>query len=73
MKITLSPDQIDDIIVNELKDAYSLEMIPNKIDCSDDVIDPDFQLLDAIEKVLSYYLSSSDFLKWKISNKKMEY
>lgn len=72
MQIILIPDQVDDIIVNELKNAYSLEMIPNKIDCSDDVIDPDFQLLDAIEKVLAYYLSSSDFLKWKNSNKKME-
>ena len=62
----LTDEQVDAIIVEELKLAYELNCSLNKIDCSDDYIDPDYQLLDAIEKVLEYFMTKGEFDQWKI-------
>jgi|GEM_PF-4843636 len=63
--IQLTLDQIDDIVVEELKCAYEMNMHGSKIDCSDDVIEPDYGLLEAIKKVLMYYMLPSEYDEWE--------
>jgi hypothetical protein len=62
-------DQVDAIVISELKDAYERNRYPEKIECSDDYIEPDDKLLSSIETVLEYFMPASDFGKWKDSLK----
>lgn len=66
--IKMTCDQIDHIIREDLKLAYEMNRHPNKIDCSDDVLEPDQQLLDAIEVVLQYYMTSAEYEQWESSS-----
>ena len=61
----LTDDQVDEIVVEELKLAYELNCKPNKVDCSDDYIDPDYKLLASLEYVLQYFMVPSEFKAWK--------
>jgi hypothetical protein len=61
VKIKLVDRQIESIVVNELKLAYELNSEPNRIDCSDMVIDPDQKLLDSIKHLLYYYMTRDDY------------
>lgn len=61
VKIKLVDQQIESIVVNELKFAYELNSEPNRIDCSDMVIDPDQKLLDSIKRLLYYYMTRDDY------------
>lgn len=65
--IELCSEQIDQIIIDDLKLSYHLNSLPNKVDCSNDVIEPDTEFLHCIEKVLDYYMSREDFVAWKLS------
>ena len=62
----LTDEQVDAIVLEELKLAWELNAKPDKIDCSDDYIDPDYALLGAIEKVLEYFMTKGEFDQWKI-------
>ena len=37
---------------------------PNKVDCSDDVIEPDLELLQAFDKVLDYFMNKEQRDNW---------
>jgi hypothetical protein len=63
--IELDVDVIEDIVVEELKDYYNLCNVPNKIDCSDDVIDPDQDLLQALDRVLQEYMTAHEYEQWQ--------
>lgn len=63
--IELGVDVIEDIVVEELKDYYNLCNVPNKIDCSDDVIDPDQDLLQALDRVLQEYMTAHEYEQWQ--------
>jgi hypothetical protein len=52
----------DAVVIQSLKDAYNF--LPNKIDCSNDYIDPDQGFLDAINTVLRYYMTDSEYKDW---------
>ena len=52
IKIKLVDDQIDRIIIDELKNDYRINLGPNQIDCSDDTIAGNQSLLDTIKCVL---------------------
>lgn len=65
VKVKLVAQQIESIVVNELKFAYELNSEPNRIDCSDMVIDPDQNLLDSIKRVLCYYMTRDDYEQWE--------
>lgn len=54
----------DRIIIDELKEAYRMNCLPEKIDCSDDYIEPDHELLYAIRKVLEYYMTPKEYIEW---------
>jgi len=63
--IELGVDVIENIVVEELKDYYNLCNVPNKIDCSDDVIDPDQDLLQALDRVLQEYMTAHEYEQWR--------
>ena len=64
-KIKLVDQQIESIVIDDLKLAYAMNIEPNRIDCSDLVIDPDQNLLDSIKRVLCYYMTRDDFEQWE--------
>ena len=61
-------DFIDCIIINELKDAYQRNNRFDKVDCSDDVLEPDYELLKAIQTVLEYYMPRDIWSEWMEMN-----
>ena len=65
VKIKLVDQQIESIVIDDLKLAYVLNIEPNRIDCSDMVIDPDQNLLDSIKRVLCYYMTRDDYEQWE--------
>ena len=64
-KITLVYQQIEKIVIDDLKFAYRLNSKPNRIDCSDDILDPDQDLLDSIKHLLHYYMNSEEYEQWE--------
>jgi ABC-type uncharacterized transport system auxiliary subunit len=66
--ITLQVEDVDQIIVNELKDAYQRNNKFDRVDCSDTVLEPDYELLKAIQTVLEYYMLRSEWLEWMQMN-----
>jgi len=70
--IELDIGVIENIVVEELKDYYNLCNRPNQVDCSDDVIDVDHSILDAIDRVLQDYMSVYDYELWKAGLKSNE-
>jgi hypothetical protein len=68
--ITLQVEDVDQIIINELKDAYLSNDRFDKVDCSDIVLDPDYELLQAIQTVLEYYMTGEEIKLWNEKVKK---
>tara|TARA_Y100000296_G_scaffold6348_1_gene7773 strand:- start:646 stop:909 length:264 start_codon:yes stop_codon:yes gene_type:complete len=66
--ITLKVEDCDQVIIDELKDSYHMNNRFDKVDCSDDVLEPDYGLLKAIQTVLEYYLTHDDWLEWMEMN-----
>lgn len=64
-KITLVDQQIEKIVIDDLKFACELNSKPNRIDCSDDILDPDQDLLDSIKHLLRYYMTSAEYEQWE--------
>jgi hypothetical protein len=62
--ITLNVEDCDDIVIDALKDAYRMNNRFDKVDCSDDVLEPDYELLNAIQTVLAYYMWHDDYEEW---------
>ncbi len=54
--ITLKVEDCDQVIIDELKDSYHMFNQLDKAVCSNDVIEPDYGLLKAIQTVLEQYL-----------------
>ena len=52
---------VDEVIVDELKDAYRVNNQFDKVDCSDDVLEPYYDLLKAIQTVFEYYMPHADW------------
>ncbi len=66
--ITLQVEDVDQVVIDELKDAYHSNNKFDRIDCSDDVLEPDYELLKAIQTVLEYYMLRSEWLEWMQMN-----
>ncbi len=60
----MASDWFDTIVISELKHVYETNRMPNKIDNSDDYIDPDWDFLAAVETVLKYYMTEEEYLQW---------
>ena len=65
VKVDLDFDQISELVRQSLIQDYKLNRHPDKVDCSDWEIDPDFQLLKALELVIDYYSTPEQFAEWK--------
>jgi len=66
--ITLKVEDCDQVIIDELKDSYHMNNRFDKAVCSNDVIEPDYGLLKAIQTVLEYYMPHDDWLEWVEKN-----
>ena len=55
--ITLQVEDVYQVIVDELKDVYQRN-------CSDTVLEPEYELLKAIQTVLAYYMTAEEFELW---------
>ena len=66
--ITLQVEDCDNIVIDELKDAYRMNNRFDKVDCSDDVLEPDHELLKAIQTVLEYYMPRDIWSEWMEMN-----
>ena len=62
--LLVDDEMLDRIIINELKEVYRLNRLPDKIDCSDDYIDPDTELLHSVDRVLRYFMTRDEYDKW---------
>lgn len=60
----LQDDYEDEIVVVSLMQYYDMCAKPDKVDNSSDVIEPDKDLLWAIERVLADYMTTYDFNCW---------
>ena len=66
--ITLKVEDCDQVIIDELKGSYHMFNQLDKAVCSNDVIEPDYGLLKAIQTVLEYYMPHDDWVKWMEKN-----
>jgi len=62
--ITLRVEDVDQVVIDDLEDAYYRNNQFDKVDCSDDVLEPDYELLKAIQTVLAYYMPHGDYKEW---------
>ena len=77
--ITLRVEDCDQVVIDELKDSYQMHnqckgYTSHKWgglfldDGSDDILEPDFELLKAILTVLEYYMPPDDYKEWVEKN-----
>lgn len=64
MKIELPDEVVDEIIIEGLKNAYLLNCIPDKYDCSDDEIEVDLDFLKALYIVMEYFMPKDELHAW---------
>lgn len=57
-------EQVDAIVVAELKDAHARNLELDR-DEGGQLLDPDWELLDALETVLAYFMPTSEYDVWK--------
>ena len=60
--ITLQVEDVDQVIVDELKDAYQKNNKDNTRTFT--VLEPDYGLLKAIQTVLEYYMTTEELALW---------
>ena len=72
VKVDLDFDQVSELVRQSLIQDYELNRLPDKVDCSDWVIDPDQRFLDALELVIDYYSTPDQFAEWKKTLEKSE-
>lgn len=56
-----------DIVAWSLMQYYEMVSKPDKVDNSSDVLEPDYELMAAIDRVLKDYLPSKEYDKWRNS------
>ncbi len=66
--ITLRVEDCDQVVIDELMDTYHRINKFDKVDCSDDVLEPDYELLKAIQTMLAYYMIHEDYEEWMEMN-----
>lgn len=69
--IELDHDQCDKITIVSLKETYRHNCKPGKIDCSDDEIPVDVELLAAVDIVLEYFCTANQLKQWIQEKKEM--
>jgi hypothetical protein len=54
-----------EIVAWSLMQYYKMVAKPDKVDNSSDVLEPDYELMAAIDRVLQDYLPSKEYDKWR--------
>jgi hypothetical protein len=62
--ITFRVEDVDQVVIDELKDAYHRNNQFDKVDLSNDILEPDYELLKAIQTVLAYYMDPIEYDNW---------
>jgi len=62
--LKIRDEDVYQVIVDELKDAYLINNKFDRVDCSDTVLEPDYELLKAIQTVLEYYMTAEEIELW---------
>jgi hypothetical protein len=62
--ITLRVEDCDQVVIDDLMDSYHRNNRFDKVDLSNDVLEPDYELLKAIQTVLAYYMPHEDYEEW---------
>ena len=62
---------IDQVVINDLKDSYHRNNKFDWVGCSDTVLEPDYELLKAIQTVLEYYMTAEELELWNNNENKM--
>jgi hypothetical protein len=65
-------EDCDQVVIDELMDTYHRINKFDKVDCSDDVLEPDYELLKAIQTVLEYYMPRDIWSEWVEMNPMVE-
>lgn len=60
----MASDWIDTVVISELTHVYETHRMPDKIDNSNDYLDPDWDFLAAVETVLKYYMTDNEYKEW---------
>ena len=68
--VTLQVEDVDQVVIDELKDAYQRNNKFDRVDCSDTVLEPDYDLLKAIQTVLEYYMTAEELELWNNNENK---
>lgn len=66
--ITLKVDDCDQIVIDDLKESFRMNNRIEKIELSDMTMDPDYELLKAIQTVLAHYMPYQDYEEWVSEN-----
>ena len=64
VEIDIPDETVNEIVLRELKLDYKLCSQPDYIDCSNDLIEPDQELLDALKVVIEYHSSERQYKEW---------
>lgn len=71
VEVKIYDDDVDKLVIEELKEAYRLNCKPNKIDNSDEEIEPDHEFLKAVDLVMEYFMNAEDLKKWEKEKKEL--
>ena len=67
VEIELDDEILDEIVLHELQVDYKVCSQPDYIDCSNDLIEPDQELLNALKVVIKYHSSEQEYEDWLLS------
>ena len=65
VEVKIYDEDVDKLVVESLKEAYFLNAKPDKIDNSDEVIEPDVEFLKAVDFVLEYFMNADQLAEWE--------
>ena len=65
VEVKIYDEDVDKFVIDALKDAYHLNAEHNKIDNSDDAIEPDVEFLKAVDFVLEYFMNANQLAEWE--------
>ena len=63
-ELMVAVEDCDNIVIDELIDSYHRNNKFDRVDCSDTVLEPDYDLLKAIQTVLEYYMTTEELELW---------
>ena len=63
-KVEITDELVEEIVREELKLAYELCNRPDHVDCSNTLLEPDQELLNALKIALKYFSAPKEYSEW---------